>query len=145
KFLASKLVGQLLPTVYSAGYGNRMHAPLRHALESLLLQKLNAHAFRRPAAGIESVQLIGLRVINNREQVATDSIHHRLAPPPPPSGWSLWLHRRHCRLVPGSVPLPAPPAATPLPQSLRAKSPSTASASDPARPLRSRMHSLPAP
>jgi len=50
---------------------------LTHLAKAQLVQRLDGEPFRRPAAGVQTVQLIGLCVIDNGEEVATDTIHHR--------------------------------------------------------------------
>src|SRR5260370_18572258 len=98
-----------------------MHSVLRHLPYALLLQKINRQPFGRPAAGIHSIQLVGLRVIHNRKQVPADSIHHRLATahhpvrrtPPVPSIPPPFPHPHANLHPPRSLPPPIPPPPTP--------------------------------
>ncbi len=73
----SKFIRQFLPAVHGSRYGNGIHSLLRHAPDSQLLQVLDRQTLWRPPAGIDSIKLVRLRVINNRKQIPADAIHHR--------------------------------------------------------------------
>jgi hypothetical protein len=57
-----------------AGHGRRVHAAVRHALDAeLRREELGRPAGRRPAAGIQRVELLVLRDVDEREQIAADA------------------------------------------------------------------------
>jgi hypothetical protein len=74
----AKLVVKLGPPVDGSGYGHRVNARLGHGVNAFRLQVIDCQALGSPAAGVQSVQLAGLRVPVDGKQVAADAIHHRL-------------------------------------------------------------------
>src|SRR2546421_10698726 len=76
--LSETLVG-LTPSFNRARNGYAMYTVPRHGRNSLLLQKINGQAARRPAAGIQAVEFPALRVPINQQKIAAASVHHRLA------------------------------------------------------------------
>src|SRR2546429_10000259 len=75
--LSETLVG-LPPSYNRARNVYAMNAVLSHRRDSLLLQKINRQAARRPAAGIQAVEFPALRVPINQEEIAPNAVHHRL-------------------------------------------------------------------
>jgi len=67
QLLPSKFVSEFLPAVHGAGDGDRIYTLLRHAPDSLLLQIFNRQSLGRPSACIQSIKLVGLRVVDDRE------------------------------------------------------------------------------
>src|SRR6185437_637299 len=45
---------------------------------ALRLEECGGELCRRPAAGVESIQLTGFRIVHDREQIAAHAVHHRL-------------------------------------------------------------------
>src|ERR1700756_734327 len=55
-----------------------MNAIMRHGGNTVLRQKFNGKLSRRPAAGVEAIKLPGFCVPIDKEEVAADTVHHRL-------------------------------------------------------------------
>ena len=69
---------QRIPSRHRSRHSHGINACLGNLIHhSLRLQALDAHALRSPAAGVQAVQFLRLRVIDNRKQIAAHAIHHR--------------------------------------------------------------------
>src|SRR5438105_13868267 len=75
---ASEALVRFAPSFHSAGDGYTVNALLRHRSDALLLEKINGQTTGRPAAGIQSVELVAFGLPINKEEIATNAVHHRL-------------------------------------------------------------------
>src|SRR5262249_33010133 len=69
---------RLAPSFDRTGNSDAVNAIARHSLDSLLVEEIDSQLARRPAAGVEAIELARLRVPVDQEQVASDAVHHRL-------------------------------------------------------------------
>ena len=72
----SKAVVGFGPAIHRAGDGDAVNAGLRHLQCALLFQIFDRESARRPSAGVQAVELAGLGVPVEQEQVAANSVHH---------------------------------------------------------------------
>ncbi len=77
EFSASEAVGKFLPAVDDARHGDGVYALLGHIAETLLVQEFRCKGFRRPAAGVQSIEFVGFGIVDDDEQIAADAVHHR--------------------------------------------------------------------
>ena len=66
---------QLAPAVDDPGNAHRQFAAIGDGLQAAALELFGRRALRRPAAGVQRVHALRLRVVDEREQVAADAVH----------------------------------------------------------------------
>ena len=75
--LAKALVS-FAPTIYCPRNGDSLYAILRHFIYALSGKVVDGLSLGSPSTGIQSIELLRLRIPINKEQVSADSVHHRL-------------------------------------------------------------------
>src|SRR5205823_5031738 len=75
---SAKSLVSLGPSVYYPWHGHRMDTIMGHSSDALLTQKIHGKLARGPSAGVQAIELAGLGIPVEQEQVATHAIHHWL-------------------------------------------------------------------
>ena len=76
QFLLAEAIEELLPAIDGTGDGGRFDAALRSVVKTFLLQTPERLRGRHPSAGIDAVKFSSFRVIDDGEQIATDTVPH---------------------------------------------------------------------